>query len=188
MAKIRLIFKGISEILSGENLGLLILTDILETRQVGIVCDQHTQQMFGLRLSESVSTIKMLPEVLSAIIGRREDESYEVCITDIENGQYVAMVSDCFSNFSKPIDVCDGVLLSLISNIPLFIDSNLMMRQSIPYAPDSQRLSIPVNSISDSMLQHAMDKAVDEENYELASHLRDEINRRRMNKEREGEE
>ena len=179
MNNIRLVFKGVSEILGGEELSLLILTDVLESRQIGIVCDPYTQQQFCMRLGNRQQSAKLLPEVLSAILRRREEESYEIHITDIVNGQYTALIRDRFSNFSMPVNVCEGVLLAFVSDIPLFIDSRLMMRQSIPYTPNSQRLSIPVNSISDSMLQHAMERAVEEENYELASHLRDEINRRR---------
>lgn len=180
MKDIRLIFKGVSEILGGEELSLLILTDVLETRQIGIVCDPFARQQFAVRHGNHKQAVGMLPEVMSLILRRRDDESYEIHITDIVNGQYTAIITDKFSNFSCPVNVCEGVLLSYISDIPLFIDSHLMMRQSIPFSPDSQRLSIPVNSISDSMLQNAMKKAVDEENYELACHLRDEINRRKI--------
>lgn len=185
MNNVRLIFKGVSEILGDEELCLLILTDVLETRQIGVVCDSYTQQQFGFRLTHPHKASQLLPEVLCSMLGRHDDESYEILITDIVNGQYTAIIRDRFSNFSKPINVCEGVLLSVISYIPLFIDGRLMVRQSIPFAPDSQRLSIPVNSISDSMLRHAMKRAVDNENYELASHLRDEINRRKENRSEE---
>jgi protein-arginine kinase activator protein McsA len=53
-----------------------------------------------------------------------------------------------------------------------------MMRQSVPFREDARGMSIPVNSISEEMLQQALDRAVSEENYELASYLRDEMKRR----------
>ena len=53
-----------------------------------------------------------------------------------------------------------------------------MMRQSVPFAEDARGMSLPVNSISDDMLHQALDRAVADENYELASCLRDEIKRR----------
>ena len=40
-------------------------------------------------------------------------------------------------------------------------------------------MKIPVNALTDEMLSSALAKAVEDENYELATHLRDEINRRK---------
>ncbi len=162
MKNIRLIFKGVSEIIGDEDLCLLILTDMLETRQIGIVCDQYMQQQFNMRMGQRKPSLPYLPEVLCSMVNRRQDESYEIHILDIVNGDYVCEIVDRFSNFRKRMRAGDAILLSLISDIPLFIDTQLMMRQSVPYQSNSMRLSIPVNAISDSMLQHAMDKAVEE--------------------------
>ena len=79
---------------------------------------------------------------------------------------------------SSLIRASDAVLLSYVGNIPLFIDSALMSRQSVLYKENSKGVSLPVNTISDKMLQTALEKAIFDENYELASHLRDEKKRR----------
>ena len=42
MAKERLFFKGVSEIVGTDDLGLLILTDESKERQITIVCDKAT--------------------------------------------------------------------------------------------------------------------------------------------------
>jgi protein-arginine kinase activator protein McsA len=39
-------------------------------------------------------------------------------------------------------------------------------------------ISVPLNTLTIEMLQEALDKAIKDEDYELASHLRDEIKRR----------
>ena len=41
-------------------------------------------------------------------------------------------------------------------------------------------MALPVNTITDDMLKSALEKAIQEENYELASHLRDEMKRRNL--------
>ena len=74
--------------------------------------------------------------------------------------------------------------LSLVGDIPLYIESGLMRRQSVAYRENSRGVSLPVNTISDEMLQAALDKAIADENYELASHLRDEKKRRNKNGEK----
>ena len=53
------------------------------------------------------------------------------------------------------------------------------MRQSTVYDNGASGVSLPVNTISDEMLQSALDKAIKNENYEMASDLRDEMNRRK---------
>ena len=55
-----------------------------------------------------------------------------------------------------------------------------MKRQSVPYQRSSNGVAMPLNAISNKMLQEALDKAVEDENYELASHLRDEMRRRKL--------
>ena len=59
-----------------------------------------------------------------------------------------------------------------------------MKRQSVMYMENSRGVSLPVNTISDKMLQAALDKAIADENYELASHLRDEKKRRQKQNEK----
>jgi len=71
------------------------------------------------------------------------------------------------------------VLMSFISDTPLLISPELMSRQSAPYNEGSTGVSMPVNAISGEMLQHAMKKAIEDEDYELASQLRDEQKRRK---------
>ena len=40
MNKIQIFFKGITEIVGGSNMGLLVLTNQLEDKQIAIVCDK----------------------------------------------------------------------------------------------------------------------------------------------------
>lgn len=53
-----------------------------------------------------------------------------------------------------------------------------MARQSVRFSENSNAISMPVNTLSTEMLDKALQKAVEDENYELASHLRDEKKRR----------
>ena len=60
------------------------------------------------------------------------------------------------------------------------MDEGLFARQSTVYDRESTGVPLPVNTINDEMLQRALEKAVKNENYEMASHLRDELNRRKQ--------
>lgn len=179
MNKIRLVFKGLSEIVGGEQLGLLVLTDVGETRQLTIICDKQMEYQFGLRVGKASICQLLLPEVLCGVLKNQVDIHFELLISSIVDGQYRALLVNTETLETTAIRASDAILMSYISGTPLFIEERLMMRQSVPYVPNAEGLAIPVNAISDDMLQAALDKAIEDENYELASHLRDEIKRRK---------
>ena len=104
--------------------------------------------------------------------------NFELIIDNIVDGQYRTVVYNKETMESLLIRASDAVLLSIVANIPLYIEAGLMQRQSVIYKENARGVSLPVNTISDEMLQAALDKAIADENYELASHLRDEKRRR----------
>ena len=77
-----------------------------------------------------------------------------------------------------PIRISDGVLLAYLADFPIYIDEQLLMRQGVPYDDSQTRVSVPVNIISNEMLQEALERAVSEEDYKKASQIRDELRRR----------
>ena len=178
MTKERLIFKGVSEIVGTEDLGLLILTDEAKERQITIVCDKAMAVQLELRIKKIPITRIMLPEVLCRMLKNNGGLDYELLIDNIIDGQYRTILYDKETMDTLLIRDSDAVLLSIVANIPLYIEAGLMRRQSVMYNENAKGVSLPVNTISDEMLQAALDKAIADENYELASHLRDEKKRR----------
>lgn len=178
MTKERLIFKGVSEIVGTEDLGLLILTDEAKERQITIVCDKAMAVQLELRIKKIPITKIMLPEVLCRMLKNNGGLDYELLIDNIIDGQYRTILYDKETMDPLLIRASDAVLLSIVANIPLYIEAGLMRRQSVMYNENAKGVSLPVNTISDEMLQAALDKAIADENYELASHLRDEKKRR----------
>lgn len=178
MDKEKLVFKGVSEIVGTEELGLLILTDEAQERQISIVCDKAMAVQLELRVKNVPVTGIMLPEVLCKLLSTQTDLELELIIDELVDGQYRTLLYN--KNTLSPVIIraSDAVLLSLVGGIPLYIDSRLMKRQSVAYKENSRGVSLPVNTISDDMIQAALDKAIADENYELASHLRDEKRRR----------
>lgn len=179
MTKERLIFKGVSEIVGTEDLALLVLTDEAQIRQISIVCDKAMAVQIELRLKSVPITKIMLPEVMCKIMNVRYNLNLELIIDDLNDGQYRTILYDTETLEPTLIRASDGVLLSLIANIPIYIESELLKRQAVPYRANARGVTLPVNTISDEMLQTALDKAIADENYELASHLRDEKKRRK---------
>jgi len=180
LRKIKLIFQGISEIIEGPELAIIILTDEAKERQLSIVCDKHMEYQFGLRMSKTaLKTERLLPEVLTNVVKNQGGMRFEILISDVIDGEYRCMLVNETTFESLPMRASDAILFANISNSPIYIEYNLMMRQSVRYSANPNGMALPINSLSDEMLRQALDKAVADENYELASNLRDEMNRRK---------
>lgn len=154
----------------------------MKERQVTIVCDKNMEYQFGLRMSGQVNTNLLLPEVLTNVVKVQGGMRFEVLISDVIDGEYKCMLVNETTFESLPMRASDAILFALVSNSPIYMEYNLMMRQSVRFSADPHGMAIPINALSDVMLQKALDKAVTDEDYELASSIRDEMNRRKKDK------
>lgn len=179
MNKIRLIFQGVSEIIGGPDLGLILLTDQMKERQITIVCDKHLEYQLGLRMEKKIPTTNYLPEVMASVLKIQGGMRFEILISDVIDGEYRCMLVNETTFETIPMRVSDAILFAYVSNTPIYIEYGLMMRQSVRYMANPRGMSIPINALSGDMLSHALEKAVEDENYELASSIRDEIAKRK---------
>lgn len=175
MKRTKLFFRGVSEIVGNTQLAVLMLTDEEEQRQITIVCDKVMAVQIEMRMKRLNITAGFLPEVLCCMLSKLSGATMEVIITSVDDGQYRCFV--CFGpGWIEPIAIraSDAVLLSLITDTPIYMESGLFKLQSVQYKKNSRGVALPVNTLSADMLQEALDKAINDENYELASKLRDE--------------
>ena len=179
MTRIKLFLQQATEVVGEEKEGLLILTDSFQERQIAIPCSSRMYEEFRLRMNKSKHYAE-LSDVLFKVIKWQTDLSLELVIISVDNGHYSAVLSNTDSLEQVPLEGGQAVLLNYISKdkIPLFMDEKLFLKQSSVYDMKAKGVSLPVNTLSSSMLRKAMEKAIAAENYELASQLRDELNRR----------
>lgn len=189
MSRQPLHFKSASRIVGTEDVGILLLLDENEERQLVITCDNYTLHEIGLRMSDGDDNNRRLPEALWDMLVAVSNDHYEVYISGVDNGQYTTYLVDTDTLGVSPLKASEGVLLAVARNVPIFVDSKLLQMQGMPYDPNSNGLALPVNTLSDEMLQDALDKAVNSENYELAAYLRDEMRHReaRRNKSKQAD-
>ncbi len=187
MTTIELTFKNISEIAGIDDIGLLMLTDKANERQIAIPCDRDQLRAFKLRLNKDANTKTLLPEVMWQATRWFLGRPMEVDIARVNGGQYEALLTAPELGMQLPIKATDGILLSLVSKgqVPVKAEKNLFRKQSTPYSEDCAGLSLPINTISDKMLDKALQKAILNENYEMAGHLRDERKRRKDTRNKE---
>lgn len=191
MARIQLKVQGVTDISATHDASLLIVTDMQEEWQLTIICNPVMRNEIAMRRGKYVGSDEnkaaaeeylkhSLPETLSAVIKYMTDLQLSVVIVNVFDGEYRAVIEDKKTSTAFPIRVSDGVLLSYADkHIPLYIEESLWLHQRVKYhGEDAKGVSMPLNTLSMTMLQQAMDKCIENEDYELAQQVKNEIERR----------
>lgn len=55
MKKVQIFFRGITEIVGSSEMGLLILANEPDTKQIAIICDKYMEYEFSLRIGKPSS-------------------------------------------------------------------------------------------------------------------------------------
>lgn len=83
------------------------------------------------------------------------------------------------SAYSLPQD--EAVLLALAAGLEIFTNMEVLQKFTTPFRKDVMSVALPIVGLPDSLLKKALEKAVEEENYEGAF-IRDEMKRRQEEK------
>lgn len=180
MSIIRLFLQQATEVVGVNKEGLLILTDSYQERQLVVPCEGRLLDEFKSRLDRNAKHSGLI-DLLLDVIDNQTSLSLSLIITNVEDGAYCAVLNNDDTQKQISIGGVEAVMLNNISKdkIPLYIDEELFLRQSSKFNMKADGVALPVNALPVSMLEKSLGKAVAAENYELASQLRDEINRRK---------
>lgn len=180
MRRTQLFYKDMAEIVGSDGFSVVRLTDVDEQRALCVVCDHAMTEQMTIRLNHLPSANLMLPEVLSGMLfcegGGIAD--FELMVYDIVEGQYRVTLQNKRTLALRPLRMTDAVLLHYITRIPFYIEERLMIRQSSPYNAESTGISIPINTLDTERLKDELDRAIKSEDYRLASHLHEELQKR----------
>lgn len=183
MDKVKLKLLGISEILGVDDVALLGLVDEAQERQLIVTCDKAMRNQIQMYMMNKPEVVTLYPKVMANILRSLGYQQLIVLISGIQDGEYSAEIIDELNGKHYPIRCSDGVLFSLVCKKPLFATSSLMQAQSVPFKFGETRVGLPLSVLSENMLKLSMEKAIETENYEMASNLRDELNKRHAKKE-----
>ena len=176
--KIKMQVLAISEIVGNSDIGIILLADESHTLQLAIMCDKLMKDELQMRVAKQKVCNTMLPEILTQVLQTQTNYNFEIVINDVIDGVYKAMLVNTDTYQPVSLRASDAILLSLISKYPLYATMSLIKRQAVPLVKGSHGMAMPYNALPVQLLREAMDKAVETENYELASHVRDELKKR----------
>ena len=175
MKRTLLRYDSLHQVTGASDLWVIVLTDEERQNAISVVCDADIAVQLKVRINAPEISKILLPEALVQLL----PSTYEMLIVGIYDGQYQVMLMDTQNGESVRLRMSDAILMSIISKTSLYIEDGLMK----PCEDFTKGVAIPINTMGMDYLKQALDKAVEEEDYELASHLRDEIKLRMNNSE-----
>ena len=108
-------------------------------------------------------------------------------LTAVKDGHFTCRVVCHRDEEEQTVENCqadDGLILSVVSRCPIVIEEELLEMQYMHKVGDGA-YAMNINTLSRKLLEQALKHAVAQENYEMASQLRDELQRREADKSEE---
>ena len=178
MRFVQLFYKDISQIESSGGFSVARLVDVTEKYALTVICDKPMSDQIVMRSQHVTGCEQMLPEVLYSMLADHATPPMECRVYDVVGGQYRVALICRRPMMVRHIRMSDAVLLHIIAQIPIFIEEKLMARQCSPYGSTTAGIAIPINTLDTEHLNRELQRAIEDEDYRLASHLHEELQRR----------
>lgn len=177
-----LLIKSVSEILGIKDVALVSLVNATETRQIVVSCELEMRDLIMKYMTDRSETQMLFPSVVNDILATRDKSSLEVRINGVKDGVYQTEIYDRLTQKSFPIRCSDGIFMSVACKLHIYASSEVMRLHSIPYVTGATKVGLPLSVLSEKLLKNSLQMAIETENYEMASNLRDELNKRHKDK------
>lgn len=182
MEKIKLVYQGAFAIPDAEEACVVTLTDVQEVRALSIVTDKPMANEIKFHQLDKDVKHPHLVDVLAKMICEQGSQAYHVVFEANGNiGPKAKLVNATSgSEYSLPQD--EAILLAVAAGLEIFTNMEVLQNFSTPFSKNVMSVALPIVGLPDSLLKKALEKAVEEENYEGASFIRDEMKRRQEEK------
>ena len=177
-----LLIKSGSEILGIKDVALVSLVNATETRQIVVSCELEMRDLIMKYMTDRPETQMLFPSVVNDILATRDKSSLEVRINGVKDGVYQTEIYDWLTQKSFPIRCSDGIFMSVACKLHIYASAEVMRLHSIPYVTGATKVGLPLSVLSEKLLKNSLQMAIETENYEMASNLRDELNKRHKDK------
>jgi bifunctional DNase/RNase len=194
MKKIRLEILGMSYSQSQSGAYALILGVVGENRRLPIIIGGFEAQAIAIELEKMKPTRPLTHDLFKSFATQFNINLKEVVVNKFENGIFYSKLVCEADQHVIEIDsrTSDAVALAIRFKCPIFTYEEIIGEAGISMEAESAQSTEKFTSkdpelkgdFSDYLqdeLKEMLDKAVAEENFELASRLRDEINKRKKN-------
>lgn len=193
MDKIQLVVLGLSASPASNNAYALILKEVDGDRRLPIIIGGFEAQAIALEMEGVVPPRPMTHDLMKNIMEKFGATLTEVYINDLNEGTFYAKL--IFDDGTTEVDArpSDAVALAVRYNAPLFVNESILDETGLTPNPEdnvmeqNEDLETEENEFTPTpkqkpktkveQLQMDLDKAVNNEDYEKAARLRDELKR-----------
>ena len=192
MDKIKLEIAGLSYSQTQSGAYALVLTEVGGKRSLPIIIGGFEAQAIAIELEKMTPTRPLTHDLFKSFAVSFGIQVQEVVIYNLNEGIFYAkLICEKDGKFSE-IDArtSDAIALGVRFKCPIFTFENILSSAGIIYdeqvegqseekeeAPEKKENTLSSQSLEE--LNQMLDEAIKEENYEKASKIRDEINKRK---------
>jgi bifunctional DNase/RNase len=199
--KIRLEILGLSSSQSQSGSFALVLGETTGNRRLPIIIGMFEAQAIAIEIEKIVPNRPMTHDLFKSFGHSFNFSIDEIIISDLKEGVFFAKI--ICNNNDKTVEIdarpSDAIAIGLRFNAPIFTYSNIMEEAGIVLSEESEEDSeikagkkqeapaerqkksgkdVNLKDLSFEKLQDLLKKAIDQEDYERAAKIRDELNRR----------
>ena len=167
----------------------VMLKEVEGERQVPIIVGSNEAQAIAMAIEGIEMPRPMTHDLMLDIIHSLDVDIKHIIISDIRNGTFFAKITmSTLASGDVTVDSrpSDAIAIGLRSMVPIFVEEVVfnsvgVIEQSEPESEESlqevTQIMEPLTSSEDMLdnLNEALDRAVEEEEYEVAARLRDRI-------------
>lgn len=194
MKKIRLNVIGLQYSQTQTGAYALLLTEANGRRRLPIIIGGPEAQSIALELEKMTPSRPLTHDIFKTFAENFDIQLAEVIIYNLSEGVFFSKI--LFSNGEKEVEIdsrtSDAVALALRFGSPIFTYENILSSAGILIDPDSSDFGLmeeeeddaPGNEfakIANDELEKMLQEALDDEEYERASKIRDELKNRGQN-------
>ena len=182
MNKVQLKIHDISSVLHPADAYALVLEEVNGIRKLPIIIGHLEAQAIKVVMVKYHPPRPLTHDLIQSITERLGAELKYVEIYNVQEGVFYSYLHYEKDGEELKIDArtSDAVALSLRYNCPIYTSEEIMESEHLHDLGEG-KFSMPITSVSLQVLEEALQTAIDKEEYEQASYLRDEI-RKRKNK------
>ncbi|MCK5740404.1 bifunctional nuclease family protein [bacterium] len=162
---------------------IVILRDDVNNRWLPMLVGQSEAQAIALKLEKITPPRPMTHDLLHNLLHTIDAEIDKITICDLREGTYYATINLQINNETVEIDSrpSDAIAIALRMKAPIFIDEKVMREAAVwdQYLEEEDFVQKNEKEAYHDQLETLnieLQKAVQDERYEDAAHLRDEIN------------
>lgn len=187
MKKIKVKILGLS--FSQSQLGsyVLVLSEIKGDRKLPIIIKSNEAQYIALKMEDIKTPRPLTQDLFKPILESLGAEIVKVYVHSLVEGIFYAkaVVNGSTDTFEIDCSVGDAISLSLNYDCPIYVNENVLNVSGIYMSEDGvitkeqdelNKRDRDVSIVSVEDLEKMLDKAVENEEFEIASQLRDRIN------------